>query len=211
MITMIVHLSFKDKLILDWNSRYLHVGLRSTVVEVVKLRNYTFHLGFFCETFVGTLIFISFWRKRRWKSSFPQVTGYNFFTSVFLQSGEHWSDLDNKQGFLCVYEKAIFEWYTGVSLLFFYIFLKWIWFFFSLCLHLPSLPKSFVTEFGLWKSRPGCEAGSSACLLVHAWGNCLCKEPSTFGFPDLLWWSHFSPFPTESLRSFFTWAKWQGF
>jgi len=28
---------------------------------------------------------------------------------------------------------------------------------------------------------------------------------------DLLWWSPVSPFPTEALRSFWTWRKWQVF
>lgn len=28
---------------------------------------------------------------------------------------------------------------------------------------------------------------------------------------DLLWWSSVSPFPTEALRSFWTWRKWQVF
>lgn len=52
MLRMIVHLSFKEKIILAHNSRYLSVELRPAVVEVVELRNYIFHLTFTCETFV---------------------------------------------------------------------------------------------------------------------------------------------------------------
>lgn len=52
MLRMIVHLSFKEKIILAQNSRYLSVELRPAVVEVVELRNYVFHLTFSCETFV---------------------------------------------------------------------------------------------------------------------------------------------------------------
>ena len=41
---MISHLSFEGKIILDCVSGYLSTGFRLAVVEVVKLRNYTFHL-----------------------------------------------------------------------------------------------------------------------------------------------------------------------
>lgn len=49
---MTSHLHFEGKTILHCISRYLSTGFRSAVVEVVKLRNYTFHLTFSHETFV---------------------------------------------------------------------------------------------------------------------------------------------------------------
>lgn len=42
-------LSFKDKIILDYDPEVSGVGLRPTVVVVVWLGNYTFHLPFFLE------------------------------------------------------------------------------------------------------------------------------------------------------------------
>lgn len=152
---MIVRLSFKDKIILDCNSRYLSVEWRSAVVE---LRNYTFHLAFFCETFFGMLILISFLQRRPWKSSFSQMIGYNFFTSGFLYSCQQlaWS---RQWGFLCVCAKAIFELYTGLSLLFF---LKKIFFVMNL-VFLPTLSTSTLSHqifcYWIWivESKPGWE------------------------------------------------------